>query len=54
MSRIGALVARIEQGVKDGYITEKERREFLSTKISSKFDISRLEEAVEKAIHVEG
>ena len=44
---------RIDEGVKNGYISEEERKEVLGTRIASKYDLDRLEEAVERAIHVE-
>ena len=53
MSRIKTIMDRIDEGVKNGYITEEERKEFLGTRIASKYDLDRLEEAVERAIHVE-
>jgi len=43
----------IDNGVKQGLITEEERKDFLGTRISSKFDLDRLEEAVVRAINVE-
>ena len=48
MSRIKTIMDRIDEGVKNGYITEEERKEFLGTRIASKYDLDRLEEAVEK------
>ncbi len=53
MSRIKDIMDLIDSGVEQGLITEEERKDFLGTRISSKFDLDRLEEAVVHAIHVE-
>ena len=53
MSRIKKLIDRIEEGVTKGYITEEERKEFLGTRISSKYDLDILEESVEKLMRIE-
>jgi hypothetical protein len=52
MSRIKTIMDRIDDGVKNGYISEEERKDFLGTRISSKYDLDRLEEAVEQAMNV--
>lgn len=53
MSRVKALVDKINEGVKNGYLTEQERDQFMQAPIRCKEDFNRLEEQVVHAINVE-
>lgn len=53
MSRVKALVDKINEGVKNGYLTEQERDQFMKAPIRCKEDFNRLEEQVVHATNVE-
>ena len=48
MSRIKDLINRIDEGVKNGFISEKEAKEFKTRPFSSRKEIDLLEEEILK------